>query len=361
MRNLSAVPAISGPSTQAAPTSQPSPAYSNPVLDSDFPDPAVIRAEDGYFYVYATQTGEPWINIQVARSADLVSWELLGDALPVKPEWASRTQDFWAPAIFEAGGTYFLYYSAKPDVALDDPSKGLCLAVATSDRPEGPFVDSGRPLIGGDGFVNIDPCAFDDPESGKRLLYWGSGFGAIKVQELAEDRISFAPGSESVDLIPTIDTDDMAEYQRLVEGVWVIRRNGYYYLFYSGHNCCGPDAHYAVMVARSKRATGPFELRPRPLYLVVEASEQWLAPGHNTIIQDDAGEDWILYHAINRKNHRISDDHHVNSRRVLLLDRIVWHDDGWPEVAGKVPSHTPQAAPVVLPLDAEEVPISALG
>jgi arabinan endo-1,5-alpha-L-arabinosidase len=180
------------------------------------------------------------------------------------------------------------------------------------------------------------------------------------VQELAEDRTSFAAGSAPLDLIPVIETDDMAEYQRLVEGVWVIRRHGYYYLFYSGHNCCGPDAHYAVMVARSKKATGPFELRPRPLYLVVEASEQWLAPGHNTIIQDDAGEDWILYHAIDRKNHRISHDHHVNSRRVLMLDKIVWND-GWPEVAGKVPSHRSQPAPVVLPMDESESVRAELG
>ena len=37
--------------------------------------------------------------------------------------------------------------------------------------------------------------------TGKHLLYWGSGFQPIKVQELAEDRISFAPGSQPVDLV----------------------------------------------------------------------------------------------------------------------------------------------------------------
>ncbi|MFC7538031.1 glycoside hydrolase family 43 protein [Sphingomonas sp. GCM10030256] len=345
MRNLTAVPAISG-SHAAAPQSRTALHYCNPVIDRDFPDPAIIRADDGLFYVYATQSGEPWVNIQVARSIDLVTWELLGDALPSKPAWASRTQDFWAPAVFQADGTYYLYYSAKPDIALDDPAHGLCLAVATSSSPAGPFVDSGRPLMAGGGFVNIDPCAFDDPESGKRLLYWGSGFGAIKVQELAEDRISFMAGSSPTDLIEPIPTDDLTEYQRLVEGVWVVRRNGFYYLFYSGANCCGPDAHYAVMVARSTRATGPFELRPRPLHLVVEASERWLAPGHNTVIQDDAGDDWIVYHAIDRLRPQESDAHHVNSRRVLLMDRLEWRD-GWPEVAGKVPSATPQTAPVV--------------
>src|SRR5690348_4713679 len=51
--------------------------YVNPVLDEDFPDPAIIHAPDGYYYAYATQTlrDGKWINIQVARSKDLVRWE----------------------------------------------------------------------------------------------------------------------------------------------------------------------------------------------------------------------------------------------------------------------------------------------
>ena len=69
------------------------PAQINPVIDADFPDPAVLRASDGFYYVYATQTEQngKWLNIQVARSQDLVKWEHLGDALPAKPGWASKT------------------------------------------------------------------------------------------------------------------------------------------------------------------------------------------------------------------------------------------------------------------------------
>ena len=155
----------------ATPNGQPA-TFANPVLDTDFPDPAVIRAPDGYYYAYATQTmaGDKWLNLQVARSRDLVRWEHLGDALPAKPGWASKTQDFWAPDVYRDGGTYYLYYSAKPDAALTDDKKGLCLAVATARSPAGPFVDVGHPLQCGDGFVNIDPMAFDDPATGKKLL-----------------------------------------------------------------------------------------------------------------------------------------------------------------------------------------------
>ncbi len=117
--------------------------YTNPVYDTDFPDPTVIRASDGYYYAYATQSvvGDKTLNIQVARSSDLVHWEHLGDALPTKPAWADQTQKFWAPHVSEHGDTFYMYYSADPNTLT-----GLCLAVATSKSARGPFTDSGQPL-----------------------------------------------------------------------------------------------------------------------------------------------------------------------------------------------------------------------
>jgi arabinan endo-1,5-alpha-L-arabinosidase len=326
--------AAAGPAPRAT-------SYANPVLDADFPDPAVLTASDGFYYAFATQGGADGAkrNIQAARSRDLARWETLADALPVKPAWASNTQDFWAPHVSEAAGRYYLYYSAKPDAALADESRGLCLAVATADRPEGPYQDIGKPLLCGPGFVNIDPMAYDDPATGKRLLYWGSGFEPIKVQELGPDRVSFAAGSAPVELVHPVKTQDAADYRRLLEGAWVIRRRGWYYLFYSGDNCCGPKAHYAVLVARSRSATGPFEPH---VGAILERAGTWEAPGHNSIVRDQAGEYWMLYHAVDAKRPRTKPTDEVNTRRVMLIDRIVW-EDGWPRLEG--PSEGPRRAP----------------
>lgn len=300
-----------------------------PAINADFPDPALLRAAGGYFYVYGTQGrhGDHMDNIQIARSHDLTHWQLLPDALPTKPSWASRTQDFWAPHVSAHDGRYFLYYSAKPDAALTDKSRGLCLAVAVAARPEGPFTDSGKPLICGDGFVNIDPMAFDDPATGKRLLYWGSGFKPIKVQELAPDRTSFAPGSAPLDLLATDPSDKPSNYRRLVEGAWVTRHHGWYYLFASGDNCCGPNAHYAVMIARSRSALGPFDLvDPKHGGLVVTADARWLAPGHNSVVEDGAGRSWIAYHAVDRRRPRAAASDELNTRRVMIVKRLYWRN-----------------------------------
>ena len=329
------------PATRSARTAS----YVNPVLDADFPDPSVIRAPDRSYYAYATQTqrGRKWINIQAARSSDLVHWQYLGDALPVKPNWASKTQDFWAPDVVRDGARYIMYYSAKPDSS--DERHGLCLGVATASSPVGPFTDVGHPLQCADGFVNIDPKAFDDPATGKHLLYWGSGFKPVKVQELARDRISFAPGSAAVDLVAPNSVKDA--FPVLVEGSWVIRRGGWYYLFYSGDNCCGPKANYAVMVARSRSATGPFETLEqatgKPHSIILEKRGYWLAPGHNSVVRDSAGQDWIVYHAVDIRHPRELATDEVNTRRVMLIDRIRWVN-GWPIVEG--PSATLQTAPI---------------
>lgn len=312
------------------------PLFQNPVFDFDFPDPTVIRASDGYFYAYATQTvfNGSWINLQVARSADLVKWERLGDALPVKPVWANQTQNFWAPHVMQIGDTYFMYYSADPNT-----QTGLCLAVATATNPAGPFTDKGAPLKCGSGFVNIDPMAFEDPQTGKYFLYWGSGFQPVKVQELAADKINFAANSQPVDLIFPISNPSPSNYRNLVEGAWVTYRNGFYYLFFSGDDCCGVNPHYAIMEARSTNATGPFQIFPENNGVIIQSNDKWLAPGHNSVIRDDKFVDWIVYHA-----------YHPNDRargRVMIMNRLVYGSDNWIRAESGAPTQETRIAPFI--------------
>jgi arabinan endo-1,5-alpha-L-arabinosidase len=321
--------------------------YLNPIFDFDFPDPTILQAADDWYYVYATQGITPefeYQNIQLARSKDLVHWQRLPDALPEKPVWAKYTWDFWAPHVVYHDGVYYMYYSAEPD-----NGAGLCLAVATAKQPAGPFTDKGEPLKCGPGFTHIDPFAFDDTQSGVRYLYLGSNSTPIQVQELSPDRLSFQP-----DTIPTsiLIPQGGRPYEGLLEGAWVIYREGFYYLFTSGDACCGEGAHYAVMIARSTSPTGPFEklgdANGSKSSVILEANESWTAPGHNSILTDASGQDWIFYHAINAKDpgHHdlVPDDDYYP--RVLLMDPIMYVD-GWPRIPGGSASSEERSGPSV--------------
>lgn len=297
-----------------------------PVLDHDFPDPAVLRADDGFYYAYATQgygeDGEGLLNVQIARSKDLVTWTHLGDAMPTKPVWASKTQKFWAPHVSRIGVRYVMYFSGEPDGG----APGLCLGVATSSTPDGPFHPEPRALLCGKGFENIDPMLFDDPVSGKLLLYWGSGFAPLRVREMTADGSSFAPGTKATNVLSPRYTADPGDYMRLIEGAWVEYRAPHYYLFLSGDNCCNPNPHYAVLLARSSSAMGPFTV----IGPILESFDRYLAPGHNSIIEDENGASWMFFHAIDLNRpvltKQIPGDRDV--RRVLMRARIEWDSKG---------------------------------
>ncbi|MBC7472811.1 MAG: family 43 glycosylhydrolase [Candidatus Sericytochromatia bacterium] len=310
--------------------------YKNPVVNSDFPDPVLFKASNGLFYAYATQT--PNKNIQAVKSKDMINWQTLDDVLPVKPKWANNTQNFWAPHVLEDNNKFYMYFAAE----IKD--KGLALGVATSDSPEGPFTDSGQPLVSGEGFVNIDAMAFDDPVSKKKYMYWGSGFQPIKVQELSADRLHFAANSKPQNII----NPSKFPYENLVEGAWVTYKNGYYYMFYSGDNCCENDPHYAVMVARAKSPTGPFtklaDATGKADSVILEKNDKWTGVGHNAVFTDSKGQDWIIYHGIDRSNMYITGTKSV--RRPMLIDKLNYKN-GWPYIKNNSPSSEESEAPAL--------------
>ncbi len=68
--------------------------YTNPVIPRTAPDPAIIKALDGYYYVIATsdtwQDGSSHL-LPTWRSTDLVNWTFVGDAVPSRPAWVAPT------------------------------------------------------------------------------------------------------------------------------------------------------------------------------------------------------------------------------------------------------------------------------
>jgi arabinan endo-1,5-alpha-L-arabinosidase len=57
---------------------------------------------------------------------------------------------------------------------------------------------------------------------------------------------------------------------------------------------------------------------------------RWLGPGHNAVFTDTAGNDWMLYHAVDSAKPFFWGSW---TRRPLLMDPIVWIE-GWPRLRG---------------------------
>jgi arabinan endo-1,5-alpha-L-arabinosidase len=322
-----------GCSSGSAPASSAAPAatYRNPVFRHDAPDPSVIRAPDGTYYAYTTQSIYlDLLEIPVLASRDLVHWRKVGDAFRRPPPWVlgGPAGDMWAPHILRIHGRYLLYYAGRRLAGGD-----MAIGVAWSPSPRGPFHDLGHPLLtrspGQPPYTAIDPFVL--AASGRLFIYWGSNDEPIRVARLAPNGLHVAgPARPLVFPVPA-----QGPYGGLVEGPWVLRHRGLYYLMYSVGDCCSEHANYSVYVARSRSPMGPFEQGPdNP---ILHANRRFWAVGHNATIADVRGHDWIVYHA--RVRGSFSDD------RELMLDRIVWRN-GWPSVnGGQGPTSTAQPAP----------------
>lgn len=71
------------------------------VVDTDFPDPSVIKTDEGY---YSFATAGNGVNTQIASSSDFQSWKLLSgqDAVPGPfPDWMANPPGIWAPDVIK--------------------------------------------------------------------------------------------------------------------------------------------------------------------------------------------------------------------------------------------------------------------
>ncbi len=154
------------------------------------PDPEIIFFEDEYF-LFSTNgwSGKGFYNVPVWKSSNLRNWEWAGDALPKVGSWAQGLFT-WAPGVLETDTGWVLYYTARVKGTTNDPNFPAgeqCIGVATSDRPQGPYVDrNDEPFIcqhslGG----SIDPSPFIDKD-GSFWLLWKSDANAPHVNAEVE-------------------------------------------------------------------------------------------------------------------------------------------------------------------------------
>ncbi len=279
-------------------------AYANPVIGRlGVADPFVLKW-NGEYYLYAS--GDP---ILAFHSTDLVTWT------PLAPVLASSSSpdawdgaDVWAPEVVYRNGLFYLYYTASrasADWRVGEMARRVGVAVA--DSPRGPFVDAGHPVTPG---WAIDGHVFQDPDDGAEYLFYSylyeprlPGAGLVVDRLLAPDRVAGLPahvtrGSEAWEDKDGDPGNGSLRYTN--EAPTVLKRDGHYYMMYSGGSWDRPTYALAYATADAvvpgRGLDGPGWAKVVPP--ILRSTPLVEAPGHNAVVKAPNNVDDITaYHA----------------------------------------------------------------
>lgn len=277
--------------------------FGNPLMPGADPQAVVVGTN---VWLYPTWGGDRFFTF---ASSDFQHWQRYGPVLEFKNvSWiqddGQRRHFAWAPGVIEKNNLFYFYYSVGPQNPT--PSR---IGVATAKNPQGPFKDSGKPLLtGGSGYEAIDPMVFTDPQSGTSYFYAGGSAGSkLRIFEMNPDMVSFKRE------IP-VETPP-----HFTEGVYMHYREGVYYLSYSHGGW--QSSSYSVHYATGKTPIGPWTYRG----VILSSNERYKGPGHHSFFQDPRNGQWLIaYHRWENQ----SGDGPYRGSRVLCIDRVEYGTNG---------------------------------
>ena len=321
--------------------------YENPLFvtntsgnyyNSEIADPCVVRGDDGYIYCFATAG-------RVLRSEDGCAWEsYLENAIP-RPSWGDAYANrpiIWAPDVVKIGDQWIYYYSLSA-------WGGPCgIGYATADEIAGPWTDQGvlftsreanyELSLGVDN--SIDQQVIID-EDGSVYMVFGSFVGCYLV-ELTEDGMGLKNGvayqrENKILIAGTPGQFSDAKY----EGSWIFKRGDYWYYMGSSGSCCnGKSSTYHVLCGKADNIAGPYyDSEGHRLDMANSSTagdlvvwsktgnENTKAPGHNSVIVDDAGDYWWYGHCYYEYDNFAT--------RHLAMDVLQWDENDMPYIEGK--------------------------
>lgn len=243
----------------------------------------------------------------MVKSRDLQHWEEVGPVLEPPPD--EKGGSFWAPEVAFHDGVFYLYYHASGN------GNGFRIRVATSKTPEGPYVDTGRPMtdVKANAFA-IDSDAFRDDDGQWHLFYatdfYDSDAHTFRGTALVVDRMKSMTELAGQPQVVMRAHWPWQIYERdrlmggksadwyTLEGPCVVKRGGQYYCFYSGGNY--QNDTYGVDYLVADRINGPWREagEHRGPQIMRSVPGKVIGPGHNSIVSSvDGKQDFIVYHA----------------------------------------------------------------
>ena len=272
----------------------------NPLFSGWYADPE-LHFFEGKFWIYPTTSApfEQQTFFEAFSSPDLIHWTNEGVILDFAEIPWSTQYAAWAPSCAEKNGKCYFYFSA---------GDGAGLGVAVADSPKGPFRDLiQRPLVGyyPHGAQPIDAHTFVD-DDGLAYLYFGGHCKCVVAR--------LTPTMQAIHR----DFKDITPRPQYVEGPFMIKRRGLYYLMWSEGGWA--DSTYTACYGVGDNPWGPFEYGG---VLLQNDDNIARAAGHHSVLQlPGTDDDWVIcYH---RRPLEESNAHH----RVTCLDRLVFREDG---------------------------------
>lgn len=305
---------------------------SNPMVH----DPVMAR-EDGVYHIFATGMG-----IQRMTSKDRKDWQV--KAMPVMtviPKWTRDSvpgfdKHVWAPDIIRWHNKWWLAYSCSTF-----GKNGSAIGLLSAAKLESPIWNDEGCIVASrenrDNWNAIDPnFVIDDNDT--PWMVWGSFWDGIQIVRLdttmhvakgEKPRTlarRYAPGTTTAEPNPT----SAHAGTNAIEAPFVMKHQGYYYLFVSWDYCCrGSKSNYRVAVGRSKNVDGPYldkrsndMLNGGGTVLLEGDKKQYEATGHCAAYSID-GKDIFICHGYSTE---------MKGAPVLIQREIRWTDDGWPEL-----------------------------
>lgn len=282
-------------------------------------DPVMIK-QDSTYYIFHTGHG-----ISIKTSNDRITWRKSGNVFSkVKlPSWHKNDipeQDghLWAPDIHYRNGKYHLYYSVSAWMNFNSSIGYTANTTLDTNSADYKWIDEGKIIDfrnGGQGVNVIDPNVFVDND-GRVWLFYGSYKAGLRLVELNPATGKLLKDPPDITVITT----------SLGEGVFVIKANGYYYIFASRGKCCaGLESTYQIVMGRSENIKGPYLNKEGKswvdnnytLFLAGDYDEP--GRGHNGFFTEN-DTTFIVYHAYTRT----AEGKPLLNIRPVYLDENLW-------------------------------------
>jgi beta-xylosidase len=122
-------------------------------------------------------------------------------------------------------------------------------------------------------------------------------------------------------------------------------KDGYFYQTVAEGGTAGPATSHMVVSGRSTSPHGPWENSPyNPVIHTQNRNERWWSQGHGTLVDDNNGNWWIMYHSYEKYFQTLG-------RQTLLLP-VEWTKDHW----FRVPDHIIAGDTIRKPAGSSNIP-----